>query len=618
MSQQSIADKSQVIRQETQQHANTRGRVADVIDDINETKANKTDIDEVDGDLSAHLGDFNNPHNVTKSQVGLGNADNTADIDKPISTAVQAELDDIRTEIEGQTEWNENQDNRLDQLEQHNIDQDLALGDRAKLDASNLTAGNVDQWRAKLNVPENPDSVIRLGKVTADSSTAYLALHTSGANAVLIDGVVYSRTDAQTFPFTPVTTGQKILIIYALPDAQVFHLAQGAESTEAVEPAYSGLFVARLLVTLEGIDIIQATSGFREKSVDNFAIYSLTAGDRVLGIGSQMRLKVQSAGAIRIGGFYNEEDKVYNGCPISVRNDTPFDMEFYNAVDSSLEFMPINPDDLPFSIKPGETANFAYRGGGMVEIIKTGTTGDLTLEQARLNGNILEGDVIINNNNQAFTGLVLNHYFGGKSVIGYTDDGFPIIKTSFLLDEEVTSVDYFFEPDGLYITGNVYGENFKGIRGSEEFDKQGDRKAFAQLSDVYDAITTETNARIAADKIETVVIALSPFNEDLLDNTSRLGFGVLTFPIKVLSFQTSAYPVPTGSGITTDLRKNGTSVATSVISAGATNSTGNPPPTFSADTFAIGDRLNFFTPTGGIGSTVKGQNLVATLIIERL
>ena len=248
------------------------------------------------------------------------------------------------------------------------------ISTKAETDASNLTTGNVEQWRTKLNVPDNPDATITIGEVTADSSAAYLALHTSGANAVLIDGVVYSRTDAQTFPFTPVTTGQKILIVYALPDAQVFHLAQGAESTEAVEPAYSGLFVARLLVTDEGIDIVESVSGFREKSVDNFAIYSLAAGDRILGIGSQMRLKVQSSGAIRIGGFVNEEGKVYNGCPISVRNDTPFDMEFYNAVSASPEFMPINTADIPFKIKPGETANFAWRGN-VAEIIKTGGGG---------------------------------------------------------------------------------------------------------------------------------------------------------------------------------------------------------------------------------------------------
>ncbi len=43
-------------------------------------------------DLSAHLRDFSNPHKVTKEQIGLGNVDNTADLDKPISTATQKQL----------------------------------------------------------------------------------------------------------------------------------------------------------------------------------------------------------------------------------------------------------------------------------------------------------------------------------------------------------------------------------------------------------------------------------------------------------------------------------------------------------------------------------------------
>ena len=42
--------------------------------------------------LSTHTSNTNNPHNVTKAQVGLGNVDNTADIDKPISTATQTAL----------------------------------------------------------------------------------------------------------------------------------------------------------------------------------------------------------------------------------------------------------------------------------------------------------------------------------------------------------------------------------------------------------------------------------------------------------------------------------------------------------------------------------------------
>lgn len=37
-----------------------------------------------------HTSNTNNPHNVTKAQIGLGNADNTSDANKPISSAAQA------------------------------------------------------------------------------------------------------------------------------------------------------------------------------------------------------------------------------------------------------------------------------------------------------------------------------------------------------------------------------------------------------------------------------------------------------------------------------------------------------------------------------------------------
>lgn len=45
MSDNSIAEKSQIIRQETQQYANTKDRVADVLDDINVTKVSHDDLD---------------------------------------------------------------------------------------------------------------------------------------------------------------------------------------------------------------------------------------------------------------------------------------------------------------------------------------------------------------------------------------------------------------------------------------------------------------------------------------------------------------------------------------------------------------------------------------------
>lgn len=51
--------------------------------------------------FDAHVADGNNPHLVTKSQVGLGNVDNTSDMDKPVSTAQQAALNKKQDEITG-------------------------------------------------------------------------------------------------------------------------------------------------------------------------------------------------------------------------------------------------------------------------------------------------------------------------------------------------------------------------------------------------------------------------------------------------------------------------------------------------------------------------------------
>lgn len=50
-------------------------------------------IADVQSNLDNHKGDKDNPHEVTKAQVGLGNADNTSDADKPVSTAQQQALD---------------------------------------------------------------------------------------------------------------------------------------------------------------------------------------------------------------------------------------------------------------------------------------------------------------------------------------------------------------------------------------------------------------------------------------------------------------------------------------------------------------------------------------------
>lgn len=61
--------------------------------------------------LNNHKADKNNPHNVTKEQLGLGNVDNTSDLNKPISTAqglvnaqVHQHFSTIETDLEDHEE----------------------------------------------------------------------------------------------------------------------------------------------------------------------------------------------------------------------------------------------------------------------------------------------------------------------------------------------------------------------------------------------------------------------------------------------------------------------------------------------------------------------------------
>lgn len=53
---------------------------------------------------NSHVIDYRNPHKVTKAQVGLGDVDNTPDIDKPISNAQQREFNRINQSLSNNTD----------------------------------------------------------------------------------------------------------------------------------------------------------------------------------------------------------------------------------------------------------------------------------------------------------------------------------------------------------------------------------------------------------------------------------------------------------------------------------------------------------------------------------
>ncbi|MBR2250927.1 MAG: hypothetical protein IJ881_00590 [Neisseriaceae bacterium] len=62
-------------------------KIGDTLQISNDNVANVSET------LKNHPGRTDNPHSVTKAQVGLGNVDNTSDMNKPVSTATQTALD---------------------------------------------------------------------------------------------------------------------------------------------------------------------------------------------------------------------------------------------------------------------------------------------------------------------------------------------------------------------------------------------------------------------------------------------------------------------------------------------------------------------------------------------
>ena len=102
-------------------HAYIQGLIKD------ESTSRKESDNYIEGKIDEHIADFDNPHRVSKAQVGLGNVDNTSDADKPVSTAqgqaiksVQDDLDSKETAL----------GNRIDDEAKSREQSDLALGSR--------------------------------------------------------------------------------------------------------------------------------------------------------------------------------------------------------------------------------------------------------------------------------------------------------------------------------------------------------------------------------------------------------------------------------------------------------------------------------------------------------
>lgn len=229
----------------------------------------------------------------------------------------------------------------------------------------------------------NSDKVLSIGDIIATDSDVTLTVHELG-NVVRIGGLIYSKYVEDYFTFTPVTTGIKVLIIYALPDSQIFYLAEGQEALEAIEPDLPEgfLYVSRILVTPEGVEVQPIDlSGFREKRIDGWFPYNMREGENTVSITGLKTMKFRltksslyTAGEIKVVGIKNYlVDFLYDGVPAFFINNTGEDVLITTpsvVIDNNIEIV-----NSPYILKNNNAVELAYNSRiSKFEILKIGTS----------------------------------------------------------------------------------------------------------------------------------------------------------------------------------------------------------------------------------------------------
>ena len=87
------------------EYASYKNQVSTSLSEIRRIAEDATGVStDLEEELEEHIEDTNNPHHISKSTIGLGNVDNTADLNKPLSTPqktyVDTEIEKVKEEAE--------------------------------------------------------------------------------------------------------------------------------------------------------------------------------------------------------------------------------------------------------------------------------------------------------------------------------------------------------------------------------------------------------------------------------------------------------------------------------------------------------------------------------------
>ena len=176
-------------------------------------------LDLINESLSNHTTDELNPHKVKKTQIGLGNVDNTSDINKPVSTVQQNAIDEALYQSNYYTDTKiaeliNGAPETLDTLKEvaDAIEEDKSIVDA--LDAAIGTKANQNELNTHINnavihVTQSDKNNINIAKEHADSQHARVdatKVEKSDTNGnIKINGVetnVYTPSSSTELPLT--------------------------------------------------------------------------------------------------------------------------------------------------------------------------------------------------------------------------------------------------------------------------------------------------------------------------------------------------------------------------------------------------------------------------------
>jgi hypothetical protein len=173
--------------------------------------------------LTSHTSNTSNPHATTKSQVGLGNADNTSDANKPVSTATQTAL-------------NAKQDTLLSGTNIKTVNSTTLLGSGDIAVQSTLVSGT--------NIKTiNGTTLLGSGDLTISTAPPTLAQVTTAGNTTANDintGLITTTTSAAGNMFVANGANNTLLTVFNDSSGRATITIKGNLSATSAAGAYFG------------------------------------------------------------------------------------------------------------------------------------------------------------------------------------------------------------------------------------------------------------------------------------------------------------------------------------------------------------------------------------------